>query len=153
MPAAHRDILDTAWGHRLKKEHAEASDAGRQPLSHSELTQGFFADVSQSITRRAWGVEPLRTLTQSTVLYSFQHDAIVRPEHHFRFQGWGVGLNLSRLSPTQMRSLAGEGFALPSIGTALWSAVLVRGPWWDEQDGRTTTCCRQSYGFPCRSEF
>jgi hypothetical protein len=104
---------------------------GRQPKNDKELARGFFCDISQSISRQAWGDLPLRTLLQGSVLYFFEFDSILRPHQHLCLQGWSSEVQHNMLSDNQVRSMAGEAFCLPSLATALWAGLLVpAGSWW-----------------------
>jgi hypothetical protein len=117
------DILNIAWIDRRSK--------ARRSSDPDDLVKGFFVNVSQSVSRRAWG--SIMALTQNSVIYTYEHDMVMSPEMNMRMQGFPSNLNLDDLTDNQVRSLAGEAFCLPCIGSALYGFFLCsKGLWWTE---------------------
>ena len=102
-------------------------------LSFQEKKQALrnvFCDLSQNPRFRSYtnceGVTGC--LCTSTVLYSFHRDGAVLPLELLRFQGHRRDLVIpEEMSSNQVRDLAGEGMALPCLGTVLWAVYLTKG--------------------------
>ncbi len=125
-----RDILDIAWACQLKTAARAARREKHVPEAEATLRRNFWADISQSVSRKPWG-EGVGALCQSSVIYSFELDRILPPEAHLRLQGWPRDAQLEGVPKASLREFAGEGFFLPAVSTALWAMVLTpHAPWW-----------------------
>ena len=69
----------------------------------------------------------LHAKTGGSTVYSYLKDELLGPDAHFAAQGQPSFPCLRHLSPAEIRSLAGEGFALPSISTMM--AAFYYNPW------------------------
>ena len=109
-------------------------DAGLAPKDMNtavvqRLLHGAFVDVSQSFSRRAWALrnEDLPTFTTSTTLYSFSDDRVVTGREMLQMHGHSPRLSVpDSLTEENLRELAGEGMALPSLGLVVWSLFLCK---------------------------
>lgn len=86
-------------------------------------------DVSQSHGRRpvsnSQGVA--HTLTTSSQLFSYRQERLLVPFEHLLLQGYPSNTKIPKeLSDRDVRSLAGEAIALPSLGTICWALYLLR---------------------------
>ncbi len=125
-----REILDIAWACRLKTEARAARREGRMPKAAPSLRHNFWADISQSVSRKPWG-EGVSTLCQNSVIYSFELDRVLPPQAHLRLQGWPRDAHLEGVPKASLREMAGEAFFLPTVCAALWAMVLTPDtPWW-----------------------
>jgi hypothetical protein len=122
------DILDVAWTLRLKQYSTSGVSSTK-----AALAKGFFANVSQDVSRRAWG-RP-KTLCRGTVLYSFQGDFTLTGGDHMAAMGCPTDLSYcSELSDREKRDLAGEAFAVPSVCSMIAGVFMNRfAHWWRHQ--------------------
>lgn len=70
------------------------------------------------------------TVCRSTRLYSYREDRLITPGEAMRAHGWeadNINLNTQGLDINHGYDLLGESMALPCIGTAIWSLLLVGG--------------------------
>jgi hypothetical protein len=68
------------------------------------------------------------------MMYSFQMDQLLTPDHHMAAQGHPFHGALRTMLPCDLKSLAGQGFALPCIATVL--TAYYTNPfagWWNPQ--------------------
>ena len=99
----------------------------KQPLI-LDAVDGCMVDVSQSHNRRSFSHgEMARCLTTSTELYSYSRDSALTAMEYFYLQGHGDWTKDADLACRKLRSLAGEGMALPCLGQVLWSLWLTKG--------------------------
>ena len=111
-----RELLDIAWGSR----------------PHGQRTYPFYADYSQQVDRKPWGVAP-PCLTTSTALYSYKADAVVTGTGLLALQGMAVSdvPALTSLSDKDKTDLAGEAMFVPNVATILLAVFLnPESPWW-----------------------
>jgi hypothetical protein len=124
VPHTKRDhaILDCAWVTRMHREGWPDADSAKK---------SYYADTRDSIVRKPWGKAP--TLKQSQSIYSFERDAVLSGYAHLRLQGWGSHLDLEGMSDAELKSLAGEAFALPPA-TLMHVAYYMNpfGDWWSD---------------------
>ena len=123
-----KDLIDLTVAQRLKV-------AGKlhQPISGQEmkdLMKGVWLDVSQSHSRRVTtSVAKLqRTVTTSSIIYDFERDSVLLSTEHFKIQGHTVECYKfpEGMSARKIKSLAGEGMALPSVGSVIWALFLAK---------------------------
>ena len=126
-----KETVDIAWTWQLKQARNAARATGSKPPSVDEAAKDFFADISQSVLRKPWGGEEFPCITQTSEVYSFEHDGIVSPSQQMQLQGHSKQVKLCTLTEAQVRSLAGEGFSATCIGAVLHAAFLEpSAPWW-----------------------
>lgn len=90
---------------------------------------GVFLDISQSHGRRCFtnAAGFSHTLTTSSLLYSYQRDALLFPEEHMFLHSHSQSLCFPpRMTPRQIRTLAGEGMAAPCLGQVIWAVFLAK---------------------------
>ena len=95
-----------------------------------ESVQGHWLDVSQCVTRhkRARLQECVPTFTTSTELYSFSHDRVVLGREMLQMHGHARDLKIPADVPeSAVKDLAGQGIALPCLGSVLWALYLCKG--------------------------
>ena len=95
-----------------------------------ELLRDVYCDVSQNPQHKnctnSAGISGC--LATSTVLYSYRLDRIVLPVELAMIQGHRRGFQFPEcVSSNQIRDLAGEGMALPCLGTIVWCMYLIKG--------------------------
>ena len=94
------------------------------------ILQNTILDLSQSHDRRPFSGEtgPVRTLTTSSLLYSFRENRILRPLEHLCLQGYPRSVSVPEsFSDRDTRVLAGEAMSLPSLGLVVWSLLVLKG--------------------------
>ena len=119
-----KDLLDVVVADRMyrsKKLHQ-----GLDSKQIAELMKDVWLDVSQSHSRKVTSTAPRRTLTTSSEVYAFGRDRVLLPTEHLALQGHFAPTLKLPLTARQVRSLAGEGMALPSIGSVLWCLFLTK---------------------------
>lgn len=115
------DVLDCAWAWRLKRLGGTADVV--------EARKGFFADTSQSVARMPWST-CVKTLCQSSCIYSFELDRVLDGQDTMMLQGWSRN-GLSSFGSDLLRHLSGEGYTLPCAAVVLYSYWLnASAPWW-----------------------
>jgi hypothetical protein len=133
------ELLDICWALQLKNHRTSVlpgkgtgknkHKAQSQSSVDTLLRKSLFCDLSERVARKPWG--PFRTLTQSCQMYSFEGDGILTPDQHMILQGMPSELDLSGLDSTHVRSLAGEAFSAPCVGSIIWALFLLpSAPWW-----------------------
>ena len=92
----------------------------------TNLLSDLFVDLSQNPCRKAFTNQQgfTKCLTTASALYSFQKDRAVLPLELLLFQGHTKELKIpATMSPDAVRSLAGEGIALPCLATLLVAMI------------------------------
>ena len=112
------DLLDCAAMQCLSSK--------KMRLTHLHAaTAEVLVDVSQSHTRRplsnpVTGVA--HTLTTSSQLYSFKQERVLDGIEHLLLQGYPKDLRVpDSVSESDLRTMAGEGIALPCMSMVIWS--------------------------------
>ena len=67
-----------------------------------------------------------RTQTTSTLLYSFDSDSVVLGREMLLLQGQPQSLQIEGQKDSVLRSLAGEGMAVPCVGLVVWALMLTK---------------------------
>ncbi len=120
------DKLNVKWALRLAdKLPSDTSD---------DLKRDLWSDLSQNPHRGAKFSGG--TICTSSVMYSFEKDCVLDGEDCWRLQGWPADFATSpEFSSAEKKSLAAEGFHLPSIAV-IFAAVYFNpyASWW-----KTTT--------------
>eukprot|EP00971_Amphidinium_carterae_P315173 6264523-Amphidinium_carterae.1 len=86
-----------------------------------EQAKTYFVDVSQDIRRKKWS-QSCTTITTSTSLFSYAVGRKVAPQELLQLLGF-CNIKLENLSGNEIKSLAGEAMAMPSIALAVHSVV------------------------------
>ena len=91
--------------------------------------RGILVNFSQNPGRRPVSSSSgnAQTLTTSSQLYSFERDRVLLGLEHLRMQGWPDVQVPEDMSDQQLKELAGEGMALPCIGSILFALYLCKG--------------------------
>ena len=110
------DLINCAYIDTLKKNAALPID---QQRPWSELRKGLMVDCSQAVQRKPWGCQ-IKTLTTSTMVYTFECDCLLTSRMLFRLHGYPKLVQLTQSEGLQ-RSLIGESWSLPCAGVALYS--------------------------------
>ena len=121
-----RDLLDIAYIDRMSKV--------RPGTSTQEALRGFWADSSQAVARRPWGLS-CACMTTESVHYSFSHDFALSGYDQLRLQGYHIGSaprsGSWALSNAQLKNLAGEAFCAPVAAMVCYAYWLnPQGVWW-----------------------
>lgn len=115
-----RDVIDCAWAWCVR-------EMGN--VSMDERRRNFYANPSQSVSRMPWSTK-MKTLCQSSWVYSFELDRVLTGRETMMLQGWGK-THLNGFSSDLLRQLSGEGYCLPCAACVLFSFWLnEEGPWW-----------------------
>ena len=122
-----RTLLNLTCHQKLQEARLHASGLQQQPLPH--VFKEAFLDWSQNPCRRAFSDRcgMLRCLCSSTTLYSYQEDRALFPIEYLRLQGWGFETKIPESCHGKVREMAGQGIALPCLGTVVWALYLVKG--------------------------
>ena len=94
------------------------------------LLKNVFCDISQNPKfRSCTGPDGVTgCLTTSSSIYSYGKDRMVLPFELMLFQGHRRGLKIpQKMKSSSLRSLAGEGMAVPCLGAIIWSLYLTKG--------------------------
>ena len=104
LPRGEREVsvIDSAWARRLASNSWPSLDAAKQ---------GFWVDFHEQLQRSPWG--KMMTLKQCSSIYCFARDFTLTGSHHFRLMGWPSTVNTSMMNDKELKSVSGEGFALP----------------------------------------
>ena len=81
-------------------------------------TDEVLLDVSQDLERRPWATNRFPTMTRSTEFFSFTRQRVLAGAEYLQVLGFDVsasGLKLDKLSQHQLKDLAGDCMAPPSI--------------------------------------
>ena len=115
-----RDVIDVAWAWHIRRNGASGPPS---PV-------GFFANVSQEVSRKDWGSAP--SLCRGTWAYSFEGDFLFTGPDHLASLGFSSSVAYaSGITDSELRDLAGEGFALPCVIAVLYAWFLNGlAPWW-----------------------
>ena len=103
VTARGRDVVNAAYA-ILKKEGVEDM-------------QSITVDISQCLSRKAWGGK-VRNLTTSSALFAFCKDRLLAPPEHFNVLGL-EGVQLTNQSDHSAKELAGQAMAAPCIALPL----------------------------------
>lgn len=115
------DLVDIVAIQKLEKEKTWENT--------KRALQDCYLDVSQSHSRRVTtlenGITP--TATTSTDLYSYGMDRMVTPFEVFLLHGQNEDVLIpSNMSYNDLRRLSGEGMAVYSIASVIWSVFLTK---------------------------
>jgi hypothetical protein len=120
------DILNICWALRLKSTKGTA-------MSSSKMKQGFWQDLSQSLTFGQGLAAGLGgTLCTGNLWYSFEKDTVVDGYDCLALQGWPQAFCANdTLSNSEKKELAGEGYHLACFATVATGMYLCPFmPWW-----------------------
>ena len=122
VPATDRvkDLLDCIVAQKGRDGDVNLS---AQKACQKVKSQDVFVDISQSHLRPTFTDRSgfLPTMTTSSLYYSFRSDSMLAPIEYLMLQGHSHESKLASLSPAEVRTLAGEGMSLPSLGVAIWT--------------------------------
>lgn len=127
VPATDRvkDLMDCVVADKGRKDGKGLSaKAACQEVKIKDV----ILDISQSHQRPTFtdnaGVLP--TMTTGSHYYSFRADSMLASIEHLMLQGHPRSVTIPEsLKPADVRALAGEGMALPSLATAIWAWFMV----------------------------
>ena len=99
-----------------------------QTQEMDEALRGTVVDISQSHARRPISNNGVaRTLTTSSSLFSFTHGRLLTAYEHLLLQGYPSTVEIPiNVTESDIRSMAGEGIALPCLAIIVWSLHLVQ---------------------------
>ena len=118
------DVVNVCFAVRLKKYGC---------LSWTEARRGWLARIDQCIQRGPWG--GCDCLLTGSMVYSYELDCVMTPEHHVAINGMPSGLNFEFKSmpgsDSGVRQLAGEALSCPCISIILMGLYCNDlAPWW-----------------------
>jgi hypothetical protein len=118
------DLIDTCFA--VTRATSASTDV-------KTLTTGLWLDLSQDVSRRPWSRQG-RTFTSSSLLYSFEHDAVLPGSAHLRLLGWPRTVAADHtFSDRELRKLAGQSYSLST--SALLNGIMFLNPfgsWWQK---------------------
>ena len=89
-----------------------------------EPQDDLYCDFSQAADRSPWSKNCLRTFATSSKNYSFRRKRVIFAQEQFGCLGYNFKkLNFDYLSTRQIRELAGEAVALPSMALVLRAVI------------------------------
>lgn len=107
------DLLDVAW---------HSSTRGKSEKEVQEVQQILVCDISQGVERSPWHTM-VPTFTTSGEYYMFGPDRLIEEPEKLSALGFDK-VNLEGLSTSEVKDLAGEAMALPSIGSILIAVIM-----------------------------
>jgi hypothetical protein len=124
LPPRVLDLMDCAAMHQLNLCKLTFSSANMQ-----NSLKGILLDTSQSHERKTMtnvnGIAPC--LTTSSTLYSFDRKGMVLGFEHMLLQGHRSDIQVPEtMTDHDLRVLAGEGIALPCLGTIVWAMLITK---------------------------
>lgn len=124
-------LLNLVVAARIKEFRADRPDLKRVTAKQvKKAIESTLVDVSQNPGRQNFTNREgfTHTLTTSSVLVHLGRGTILHPKEMLFLQGHGAQTRVPRsLKPADLKRLAGEGMALPCLGTCIWAQFLVRG--------------------------
>ena len=97
-------------------------------MSVPELTKGAWANLSQSVLRLACNRGEVPTITQNSLIYSYEHNVTLSGAARMQLIGWTPEMVPQRVvSDHQCFSLAGDAFWAP-LATIMQTACAIQ-PW------------------------
>lgn len=86
-------------------------------------------DLSQAVQRRPWFAGRIRAVTKSSLVYSFDEDAVISPRGYALVQGLPASIPES-IRPDHLKGLAGEAMFLGNLAAVVWAVYVDRdAPW------------------------
>ena len=83
-------------------------------------------DVSQDMLRRPWSADSFPTLTRSSEIFVYARERALIGTEHLQVCGFQASaLDLSCVSQSQQKDLAGDGMAVPSVTLVVLAAIAV----------------------------
>ena len=112
-----------------KLEGKKASVNGRSCAWARKAMSDTVVDISQNPGRRPYSCGHIATMCTSSNLFDFGRDAMICPLEMLLLQGHNpLSTSLPpSMKQTSVRSLAGEGIALPCLGLNVLSLLLTKG--------------------------
>lgn len=108
------ELLDILYMQRAKQLGVSFDNS-------TAVAAGLWADMSQDIHRQS--VHGMRTLTTSSIWYSFEMDRTLQASEYLFLLGYS-SVNLANLSFNKVKDLAGEAMSLPSLAMVLYCTLL-----------------------------
>jgi hypothetical protein len=119
-----RSLVNCGWAKRL------SSVPYGTPWADAKI--GWFCNVSQSVDRAPFG--RFQSLCQSSAIYSYELDSMLSGVDNVSSLGFShrAALQAARtLTDAELKSLSGEGFAMPCVGLIAYVYFLnPSGCWW-----------------------
>jgi hypothetical protein len=101
----------------------------RQMLDVKQIMQNMYTDYTQSHGRRNFTTRAgyNHCFTTTTELYGFDIDRVVMPIEMLMMHGWKMETVIpSSLLPMDLKTMVGNGIALPCLGAVVWGLFLVK---------------------------
>ena len=80
MPAKSRHMMDLAILDRCQALCLDPDKVGSCQTVRALIAEDFFVDLNSSIERKPWTHVTVGAITTRTVLYSFAHDRLLKPQ-------------------------------------------------------------------------
>ena len=125
----NKTILDLVAAEKLKGLGLQKAQTLTWEQRQS-LLKGVFCDVSQNPKFASYTNDHGVTgcLATPTILYSYGKDRIVLPFEYILFQGHRRGMQFpTQMKSSEIKTLAGEGMFLASLGSVIWAMYLLKG--------------------------
>ena len=121
VPARKQEILDL--GVLWAMEHRRLQELTASNVSMA--TEGLICNTTQNPNRGPWSFD-LRRLCRNSRMYSYQDDRLLVPTELYKMYGWR-SVDLSGHSLAHCQDMLGDSMALPTVGLALASLILIAG--------------------------
>ena len=117
------DVVDCAFASRIA--------VAPPTTSTQELIKGLWCNAAQGVGRSPWG-DP-GTLTCKSLWYNFSEDQALDGVDYLRLQGLPKTCDITGLSNSELKDLAGEGYSCPVITSFLVACYYQPwAGWWRE---------------------
>ena len=93
-----------------------ACSLGSKDGEGAALRGPIVLDVSQDMSRRPWSVGQVPTMTRTSEFFLYHQSRLATGGEHLRLLGFNSeSLDFGRLSPGQLKDLAGDGMGVPCV--------------------------------------
>ena len=84
----------------------------------------YVCDYTQSADRSPWTAGHVRSICANSSFYHFGMDRVLLPKEHLMLLGWSSSTDVSGLSQSAIRDLAGESMACPCVCAVMAAVAL-----------------------------
>lgn len=125
MPAKARRMMDLAILHRCQALCLNPDKVGSCPTVRALIAEDFFVDVNPSIERKPWTHEDIGAVTTRSILYSFAHDRVLKPQELLFI--YGRAPVVGNFTERDLCDLVGNAMTAQTMSVILHAALRVFG--------------------------
>lgn len=116
------ELIDLGFIDACKRSRTQIDATSAKASGSSGVLRDLVVDISQNPCRSPWSRPGgnAHTLCTSTQLYSYNLDRMLEADEYLLLQGYKESVNTDQLSSDAVRSMAGEGIALPCLASVLY---------------------------------